>query len=247
MHINNVKEFMIGVNTSAEVLNRVSINIIDTAASISRGADEQAANTEKITTALEEISTAIAHNTENAYNTDRIASGYASTAEAGSSSAEKTVESMKAILNKTVVIEDIAYMTNLLALNAAIEAARAGEYGKGFAVVADEVRKLAEKSQLVSQEISKLSQEALYISEKSGSILKDLVPKSKETARLVQDIAVKSRHQSKSAARINADMEELKGVTKQNASVSKELATMSDTLKENARNLRENIKYYKVN
>ena len=46
------------------------------------------------------------------------------------------------IANITMVIEDIAFQTNILALNAAIEAARAGNAGKGFAVVADEVRNL---------------------------------------------------------------------------------------------------------
>ncbi len=245
-HITNIKNFMIDVNKSAEMLNNVSRNIINTAGSISKGADEQAANTEKITTALEEISAAIARNTENAFNTDKIASGSAVNAEASSASAEKTVESMKAILGKTVVIEDIAYVTNLLALNAAIEAARAGDYGKGFAVVADEVRKLAEKSQQVSQEISKLSEEALIISEESGNILKELVPKSKETAGLVQDIADKSQQQNKSAAQISSDMEELKDVTRLNAAVSKELATMSDTLKEHAKILQDKITYYKV-
>ncbi|MBC7680990.1 MAG: hypothetical protein H7172_01540 [Ferruginibacter sp.] len=47
------------------------------------------------------------------------------------------------IADVIVVIEGIAFQTNILALNAAVEAAGAGEQGRGFAVFASEVRSLA--------------------------------------------------------------------------------------------------------
>ncbi|WP_127559752.1 HAMP domain-containing methyl-accepting chemotaxis protein [Saccharospirillum alexandrii] len=62
---------------------------------------------------------------------------------------------MKGVEVISTTIEGIAEQTNLLALNAAIEAARAGDQGRGFAVVADEVRMLASRTSESTAEIRK--------------------------------------------------------------------------------------------
>jgi methyl-accepting chemotaxis protein len=60
------------------------------------------------------------------------------------------------IEEKTKVINDIVFKTQLLSFNASIEAARAGQHGRGFAVVAEEVGSLAELSGKAATEISSL-------------------------------------------------------------------------------------------
>ncbi len=61
---------------------------------------------------------------------------------------------MQEISNKTKVINDIVFKTQILSFNASIEAARAGQHGRGISVVAEEVGNLAKISGLAAQEIS---------------------------------------------------------------------------------------------
>jgi len=65
-------------------------------------------------------------------------------------------EIIGSIREKTQIINDIVFKTQLLSFNASIEAARAGQYGRGFAVVAEEVGKLAQMSGGASKEIDQL-------------------------------------------------------------------------------------------
>ena len=63
-------------------------------------------------------------------------------------------------IQKTQVINDIVFQTQLLSFNASIEAAKAGVHGKGFSVVAEEVGKLAVLSGTAASEISEILKES---------------------------------------------------------------------------------------
>jgi methyl-accepting chemotaxis protein len=196
---------------------------------------------------MEEMSSNIKQNADNAMQTEKIALKAAADAKEGGDAVARTVDAMKQIASKISIIEEIARQTNLLALNAAIEAARAGEHGRGFAVVASEVRKLAERSQKAAGEITELSGSSVKVAEKAGELLSKILPDVQKTSELVQEITAASREQDSGAAQINKAIQQLDQVIQQNASGSEETSATSEELASQAAQLQSAIAFFRVN
>jgi len=195
---------------------------------------------------MEEMSSNIKQNADNAQQTEKIALKAAHDAKEGGQAVTETVSAMKDIAMKISIIEEIARQTNLLALNAAIEAARAGEHGKGFAVVATEVRKLAERSQTAAAEISKLSSSSVEVAEKAGEMLTRIVPDIQKTAELVQEISAASNEQNTGADQINKAIQQLDQVIQENASATEEMASTAEELSSQAVQLQDIIGFFRT-
>lgn len=244
--VKNLGDIVSSVTSSSEYVSSGSVEVSSTAMQMSEGASEQAASVEELSAAMEEMSATIRHNTDNASQTEKIASLASENAEKGGKAVEETVVAMKQIAEKIFIIEEIARQTNMLALNAAIEAARAGQHGKGFAVVADAVRKLAERSQSAAGEIGVLSSSSVGIAEKAGEMLKEIVPKIKQTADLVQEINAASIEQNSGAEQINMAIVQLDQVIQKNASSAEEMAATSEELSAQAKQLQTVIEFFKT-
>ncbi|WP_437716172.1 CHASE3 domain-containing protein [Sorangium sp. So ce448] len=225
------------VRGGAVSVSSVSVQLSATAQSLSQGTSEQAASVEETMTSLQQLSGTIAKNAANCKQVEETAHRRTRDAEQSGQAVRETVEAMKAITQRIVIIEEIAYQTNLLALNAAIEAARAGEHGKGFAVVATEVRRLAERSREAAKEIGSFAASSIVVAERSGQLIAELVPSIRETAELVQGVAVASKEQSNGVAQISGAVELIEQSTQRNAAISEELASTAAELSAQAEQL----------
>ncbi len=244
--VSRLGEIIGEVRSGADALSAAASQVAASAQSLSQGTSEQASSVEETTASLEEMSASISQNADNSRQTEQLAMKGAQDAEDSGRIVAQTVDAMKAIAERTSIIEEIAYQTNLLALNAAIEAARAGEHGRGFAVVATEVRKLAERSQVAAREISGVAATSVKVAEDSGARIKDLVPAIRKTSALVQEVAAASREQSTGVKQMNTAMEMVDQVTQRNASSAEELSSTAEELSAQAESLQQVMAFFQL-
>ena len=234
------------VKNVSEQFADVSYQISTSSQGISDGANQQAASSEEIASSIQEISSMVNSNITNTQKSEKLA--HSAKHEIGESSVavQSTVESIRQVIQKISIINDITRTTNLLALNAAVEAARAGIHGKGFAAVASEVKVLAERSREAARDIEKISKSSILIAEKSDKLLKTTVPHINETSNLVDEINAASMEQSTGISEINQAIRQLNNIIQTNASAAEELASNSEELTSQAEKLNEMISFFKI-
>ncbi len=100
---------------------------------------------------------------------------------------EKLVKIIEQVAEKTEVIDDIVFKTQLLSFNASVEAERAGEHGRGFAVVAQEVGNLAQMSGVAATEIASIVKNSIREAEQVASENKSRVEKGGDLVTQTRD------------------------------------------------------------
>ncbi len=223
--------------------------------------EQQAAALQQTAASMDQLAGTVQQNTDHAHEADRVVKGAADVAQRGGSAVTAVVDTMTEISDSSRkmaeivgVIDGIAFQTNILALNAAVEAARAGEQGKGFAVVAGEVRSLAQRSAQAAKEIKTLIDESLgkvsagaRLAGDAGEIMNEVVRSVDRVTAIMAEIVKASQEQAEGIGQVNHAVNDMDGVTQQNASLVQEAAAASGSLQDQARRLMEVVAVFKIN
>jgi methyl-accepting chemotaxis protein len=258
--IANLENIIRKVKQNSAQLDSATHEILFGTQVLSQSSQEQASSIEELAATVDQMTTAIKLNAENASaGLEKTRDMVQMASESGKMS-KKLIQAMdeisdasKKIGNIVTTVNDVAFQTNLLALNAAVEAARAGEHGKGFAVVAQEVRSLAQRSAEASREIRSLIEDTVSkitagddMVKKSGDVLEEIIRHIDDLSETIDEIAHSSSNQATNVEELNLAIAEIDAGTQQNASTAEELTGTSNHLSIGAMELAEKIQLFTV-
>ena len=261
-------------NATVDKLTQVVCNIKSSAGAVKTAADEishgntdlsqrteqQASSLGTTASSMDEMTTTVRQNADNAVQANQLAKAAREQAERGGIVVNQAVSAMEEINGSSRkisdiigVIDEIAFQTNLLALNASVEAARAGEQGRGFAVVASEVRNLAGRSATAAKEIKELIvdsaqkvEEGSRLVDESGQTLQEIVSGVKKVTDIVGEIAAASQEQSTDIDEVNKAIARMDELTQQNAALVEEAAAASESMGSQADDLNTMMTFFSV-
>ncbi|QEM94286.1 chemotaxis protein (plasmid) [Kosakonia radicincitans] len=256
----NLRELVSQIKDSAASVAMAADEIAQGNTELSSRTEQQAAALQETAASMEQLTATVKSNTTGAQQTAESARDTASLARAGQADMHRMSETMNTISQSatkvrdiTSVIESIAFQTNILALNAAVEAARAGEEGRGFAVVAGEVRTLAQRSATAARDIKHLIEQAVEqvesgveVAAGTGQSILKIVGMVGELAEAMDNISQASSEQMQGISQVSIAVNQMDGVTQNNAALVEESSSASQSLSEQAHALRGMVETFRV-
>ncbi|WP_254926768.1 methyl-accepting chemotaxis protein [Janthinobacterium sp. PC23-8] len=222
--------------------------------------EQQAASLERTAQSMHGLTVTIRRNSDDALRANTLADAAATQALSGSKAMQtmsdtiaRLAQSSKQISEITVLIDGIAFQTNILALNASVEAARAGAQGRGFAVVASEVRNLAQHSSTAAKEIKALIdasagmvQDGLRQTQEVRTMVNQVQQSISAVSEIVGAMSASSVEQRHDIEKIGAAITQMDQTTQQNAALVEQVAATAQLLEEQAGRLEHTVSAFKV-
>ena len=248
------------IQGDADSVATASLEIARGNADLSARTERQAASLQQTAASMEQLTATVNTGADTARQANTLAQAASESARQGGDAVAEVVRTMAGILEAsqriadiTVMIDGIAFQTNILALNAAVEAARAGEQGRGFAVVASEVRALAGRSGEAAREIKALIgrsvervQAGHQLVLRAGSTMDQVVQQVRNVSGLVGDISAAVGEQRDGIEVVSQAVTQLDRATQQNAALVQQSADASVRLREKADGLRAAVGVFRL-
>ncbi|HCM38900.1 MAG: hypothetical protein A2X97_09355 [Bdellovibrionales bacterium GWA1_52_35] len=268
-----IDQVIANLRDNANQVTSAAQQIAASSEQLSQAATEQASSLEETSSSIEEMNSMIKKNSDNATKASEVSNSSQHNANKGkevvgqmlkaideinesNNQISEIVKVIAEIENKTKVINDIVFKTQLLSFNASVEAARAGAHGKGFAVVAEEVGKLAQLSGNAAREISDMLATSVQkvnglvitakdkvkvgteVAQQCGTVLEEIVQGVTTLNQMASEIANASQEQAKGIEEVTRAMTQLDQVTQENAATSEESASAAEELSAQAVSLK---------